>query len=88
MATIIIERNQSQLLDEMKRLIPQYDDMEVVNVLKSAISQIKKCRKIKDAKVEKNSTLSPKIQALIGIVPSFSQEEIEKDERLKYILTH
>ena len=31
---------------------------------------------------------SPKIQSLIGIIPQFSQEEIEGDERLKHILNH
>ena len=32
--------------------------------------------------------ISPKIQSLIGIIPQFSQEEIEGDERLKHILNH
>lgn len=88
MATITLERNQRQLLDEMKHLIPQYDNMEVIDILKSAISQIRRCRKIQDTSATTDNSLSPRIQALIGIIPPFSQEEIENDERLKHILSH
>lgn len=88
MSSITLERKQRQLLDEMKHLIPQYDNMEVIDVLKSAISQIRKCRKIRDNNTIADNSLSPRIQALIGIVPPFSQEEIENDERLKHILSH
>lgn len=88
MATITLETNQRLLLDEMKHLIPQYDNMEVVDILKSAISQIRKCKKVKDSRTIVEDSLSPRIQALIGIVPPFSQEEIESDERLKHILSH
>ena len=38
--------------------------------------------------LEMDTDISPKIQSLIGIAPSFSQEEIESDERLKHILNH
>ena len=83
-----IIRTQSRLLDELKVLIPQYNDLEVANILKSAISQIKKCKKVKDAEKTEDMTFSPKIQSLIGVVPPFSQEEIDNDERLKHILSH
>lgn len=62
--------------------------MEVVDVLKTAISQIKKCRKIKDAKPTADYHPSPRIQSLIGIVPPISQKDVESDERLKHILNH
>lgn len=88
MAAITLERNQRQLLDEIKHLIPQYDNMEVIDVLESAISQIRRCRKIQGTSTATDNSLSPRIQALIGIVPPFSQEEIESDERLKHILNH
>lgn len=86
MAAIIIERNQRYLLDEMTHLIPQYDSTEVIGVLKTAISQIKKCRKIKDVKPTVDYHLSPRIQSLIGVVPPISQKDVESDERLKHIL--
>lgn len=88
MATISIERNQMQLLNEMTHLIPQYDDVEVAGVLKSAIIQIKKCKKVNETKNATTPSLSPKIQSLIGIVPQFSQEELESDEKLSHILNH
>ena len=88
MNTITIDRNQSRLLDEIKVLIPQFKDTEVVDILKSAISQIKKCTRVKQVSKTEDTVISPKIKSLIGIIPPFSQEEIEGDERLKHILNH
>ena len=88
MNTITIDRNQSRLLDEIKVLIPQFNDTEVVDILESAISQIKKCTRVKPGCKTDDTVISPKIQSLIGIIPQFSQEEIEGDERLKHILNH
>ena len=88
MNTITIDRNQSRLLDEIKVLIPQFKDAEVVDILKSAISQIKKCTRVKQGSKSDDTVISSKIQSLIGIIPQFSQEEIEGDERLKHILNH
>ena len=56
--------------------------------MKSAISQIKNCNRVKQSPKNEVTAISPKIQSLIGIAPSFSQEEIESDERLKHILNH
>ena len=88
MNTITIDRNQSRLLDEIKVLIPQFKDTEVVDILKSTISQIKKCTRVKQGSKSDDTVISSKIQSLIGIIPQFSQEEIEGDERLKHILNH
>ena len=88
MNTSILNGNQSRLLDEIKLLIPQVNDTEVVDILKSTISQIKKCNRVKKTTVPETDVLSQKIQSLIGIVPPFSNEEIESDERLKHILNH
>ena len=88
MNTITIDRNQSRLLDEIKVLIPQFKDTEVVDILKSAISQIKKCTRVKQGSKSDDTVISSKIQSLIGIIPQFSQEDIEGDERLKHILNH
>ena len=88
MNTITIDRNQSRLLDEIKVLIPQFKDTEVVDILKSAISQIKKCTRVKQGSKSDDTIISSKIQSLIGIIPQFSQEDIEGDERLKHILNH
>ena len=88
MNTITIDRNQSRLLDEIKVLIPQFNDTEVVDILKSAISQIKKCTRVKQGSKSDDTVISSKIQSLIGIIPQFSQEDIEGDERLKHILNH
>ena len=88
MNTITIDRNQSRLLDEIKVLIPQFKDTEVVDILKSAISQIKKCTRVKQGSKSDDTVISYKIQSLIGIIPQFSQEDIEGDERLKHILNH
>ena len=88
MNTVTIDRNQSRLLDEIKVLIPQFKDTEVVDILKSAISQIKQCTRVKQASKTEATEISPKIKSLIGIIPPFSQEEIEGDERLKHILNH
>ena len=88
MNTITIDRNQSILLDEIKVLIPQFKDTEVVDILKSAISQIKKCTRVKQGSKSDDTVISSKIQSLIGIIPQFSQEDIEGDERLKHILNH
>lgn len=35
-----------------------------------------------------DNVLGEKIQSLIGVIPPFSQEEIDSDERLKHILIH
>ena len=88
MNTITIDRNQSRLLDEIKVLIPQFKDTEVVDILKSTISQIKKCTRVKQGSKSDDTVISSKIQSLIGIIPQFSQEDIEGDERLKHILNH
>ena len=88
MNSITIDRNQSILLDEIKVLIPQFKDTEVVDILKSAISQIKKCTRVKQGSKSDDTIISSKIQSLIGIIPQFSQEDIEGDERLKHILNH
>ena len=88
MNTITIDRNQSRLLDEIKVLIPQFKDTEVVDILKSAISQIKKCTRVKQGSKSDDTVISSKIQSLIGIIPQSSQEDIEGDERLKHILNH
>ena len=88
MNSITIDRNQSILLDEIKVLIPQFKDTEVVDILKSAISQIKKCTRVKQGSKSDDTVISSKIQSLIGIIPQFSQEDIEGDERLKHILNH
>ena len=88
MNSITIDRNQSILLDEIKVLIPQFKDTEVVDILKSTISQIKKCTRVKQGSKSDDTVISSKIQSLIGIIPHFSQEDIEGDERLKHILNH
>ena len=88
MNSISIDRNQSILLDEIKVLIPQFKDTEVVDILKSTISQIKKCTRVKQGSKSDDTVISSKIQSLIGIIPQFSQEDIEGDERLKHILNH
>ena len=88
MDTMILDRNQSILLDEIKILIPQFNESEVADILKSAISQMKNCTRVKQSPKNEVTAISPKIQSLIGIAPSFSQEEIESDERLKHILNH
>ncbi len=88
MNSITIDRNQSILLDEIKVLIPQFKDTEVVDILKSTISQIKKCTRVKQGSKSDDTVISSKIQSLIGIIPQFSQEDIEGDERLKHILNH
>ena len=88
MNSITIDRNQSILLDEIKVLIPQFKDTEVVDILKSTISQIKKCTRVKQGSKSDDTVISYKIQSLIGIIPQFSQEDIEGDERLKHILNH
>ena len=88
MNSITIDRNQSILLDEIKVLIPQFKDTEVVDILKSTISQIKKCTRVKQGSKSDDTIISSKIQSLIGIIPQFSQEDIEGDERLKHILNH
>lgn len=88
MNSITIDRNQSILLDEIKMLIPQFKDTEVVDILKSTISQIKKCTRVKQGSKSDDTVISSKIQSLIGIIPQFSQEDIEGDERLKHILNH
>ena len=88
MNTISVNRSQSRLLDEIKFLIPQYNEFEVVGILQSAISQIKKCKRVKDIERTEDVAFSPKIQSLIGIIPPFSQDEIDSDERLKHILEH
>lgn len=38
--------------------------------------------------VNQSTTFSPRIQSLIGIIPPFTQEEIDSDERLNHILNH
>lgn len=88
MNSITIDRNQSILLDEIKVLIPQFKDTEVVDILKSTISQIKKCTRVKQGSKSDDTVISSKIQSLIGIIPQFSHEDIEGDERLKHILNH
>ena len=88
MNSITIDRNQSILLDEIKVLIPQFKDTEVVDILKSTISQIKKCTRVEQGSKSDDTVISSKIQSLIGIIPQFSQEDIEGDERLKHILNH
>lgn len=88
MNTVALDRNQSVLLEEIKALIPQFNEIEVTDVLKSAISQIKKCKRVKEAANNEDATLSPRIQSLIGIIPPFTQEEIDSDERLNHILNH
>ena len=88
MNSITIDRNQSILLDEIKVLIPQFKDTEVVDILKSTISQIKKCTRVKQGSKSDDTVISSKIQSLIGIIPQISQEDIEGDERLKHILNH
>ena len=88
MNSITIDRNQSILLDEIKVLIPQFKDTEVVDILKSTISQIKKCTRVKQGSKSDDTVISSKIQSLIGIIPQFSQADIEGDERLKHILNH
>ena len=88
MNSITIDRNQSILLDEIKVLIPQFKDTEVVDILKSTISQIKKCPRVKQGSKSDDTVISSKIQSLIGIIPQISQEDIEGDERLKHILNH
>lgn len=85
MNMMTIDRTQSRLLDEIRILIPQFNDTEVVEILKSAISQIKKCTRVEQTSKADPIVISPKIQSLIGIIPPFSQEEIEGDERLKHI---
>ena len=77
MNSITIDRNQSILLDEIKVLIPQFKDTEVVDILKSTISQIKKCTRVKQGSKSDDTVISSKIQSLIGIIPQFSQEDIE-----------
>ena len=88
MNSITIDRNQSILLDEIKVLIPQFKDTEVVDILKSTISQIKKCTRVKQGSKSDDTVISSKIQSLIGIIPQFSQEDIEGDERIKHIFNH
>ena len=89
MATMTINNSQTQLLEEISRLVPNYDALEVRRILKTAIAEILKC-KVVDA--QKNSiedtAFSPKIQSLIGVVPDFSPKDLDKDERLKHILSH
>ena len=88
MNTVALDRNQRALLEEIKILIPQFNEMEVTDVLKSAISQIKKCKRVRKVTDSESVTLSPRIQSLIGIIPPFTQEEIDSDDRLNHILNH
>ena len=44
--------------------------------------------RVKDIERTEDVAFSPKIQSLIGIIPPFSQDEIDSDERLKHILEH
>ena len=89
MATMTINNSQTQLLEEISRLVPNYDALEVRRILKTAIAEIRKCKVVKKKKNSiEDTAFSPKIQSLIGVVPDFSPKDLDKDERLKHILSH
>ena len=90
MTAFAINKSQNQLLGEMISIIPQYDGVEVINVLKEALRGLKKCKKISSTTIENDSEIafSPEVASLIGIVPEFTEEEIMADERLHHILEH
>ena len=89
MTTLAIKQNQTKLLDELVELIPNYDGIEVIHILQSAIADIRKCKRAtSSSKVKETSEFAPGISSIIGIVPTFSQEELANDERLSHILSH
>ena len=89
MTTLAINQNQNRLLAELISIMPLYDGVQVIDVLKSALAGLKKCKKIEDAEVKlEQAQFSEKITSLIGIIPDFSEEELQNDERLSHILNH
>lgn len=89
MTALSINKSQNQLLGEMISIIPQYDGVEVINVLKNALAGLKKCKKaivVTEKTPEVN--FSPEIASLIGIVPDFTEEELAEDDRMRHILEH
>ena len=89
MTTLAIKQNQTKLLDELVKLIPNYDGIEVIHILQSAIADIRKCKRTtSNNKAIEQNEVAQEISSLIGIVPNFSEEELAKDERLSHILSH
>jgi hypothetical protein len=75
-------------LEEVKsQIISVVQDMTDFNLLSQCYKLLKKHRSdSQEVKVDKIDGISDRVQKLVGIIPPFTQEEIDKDERLAYIL--
>jgi hypothetical protein len=75
-------------LEEVKsQIISVVQDMTDFNLLSQCYKLLKKHRsESQEVKVDKIDGISDRVQKLVGIIPPFTQEEIDKDERLAYIL--
>jgi hypothetical protein len=75
-------------LEEVKsQIISVVQDMTDFNLLSQCYKLLKKHRSdSQEVKVDKMDGISDRVQKLVGIIPPFTQEEIDKDERLAYIL--
>jgi hypothetical protein len=75
-------------LEEVKsQIISVVQDMTDFNLLSQCYKLLKKHRSdSQEVKIDKIDGISDRVQKLVGIIPPFTQEEIDKDERLAYIL--
>jgi hypothetical protein len=75
-------------LEEVKsQIISVVQDMTDLNLLSQCYKLLKKHHsESKKVHVEKVEGISERVRNLVGIIPPFTQEEIDKDERLAYIL--
>lgn len=75
----------------MAEIIVTVEDNSLVPILKNAIGLLKGVKKVavrKQASASDSKTveLPEDIKALIGIASGLTEEDIEKDERLSYLL--
>jgi hypothetical protein len=69
------------------QIISVVQDMTDFNLLSQCYKLLKKHRSdSQEVKIDKIDGISDRVQKLVGIIPPFTQEEIDKDERLSYIL--
>jgi hypothetical protein len=69
------------------QIISVVQDMTDFNLLSQCYKLLKKHRSdSQEVKIDKIDGISDRVQKLVGIIPPFTQEEIDKDERLAYIL--
>jgi hypothetical protein len=79
--------NDTRLEEVKSQIISVVQDMTDLNLLSQCYKLLKKHHSdSKEVKVDKVEGISDRVQKLVGIIPPFTQEEIDKDERLASIL--